>query len=293
MIEVISLHYGPVFKRVFSQLEVFQRFTSAVLGIPIKVDQVHTEYEYPKPVGFVRNRYDLFAEDIKQRIIVEIQQVKEEDFFDRFLYYHLISLVEQVKGFQAYCFDRTVYTIVVLTSIPEDQSVNFSYAQGDFNLVDECGKVVPVYPHRMIFLAPRLVNANTPPEIKDWLEFIKDSLDGKMDDSRYGEVLFQDMMEQMRRSTISPDELSAIKDEAAWELAKARFAAEGEAKGRAEGKAEGKAEGVALILTRQLMRRFGKLPKWAQARLDKADTVQLEAWAEAIFDAKSLKELLG
>lgn len=80
---------------------------------------MHTEYEYPEPIGFVRSRYDLFAEETEKRIIVEIQHVKEEDFFDRFLYYHLISLVEQVAGFEEYDFKRTVYTIVVLTSVPQ------------------------------------------------------------------------------------------------------------------------------------------------------------------------------
>lgn len=232
MIEVIPLKFGPIFKRIFSRPEVFCRFTSAVLGIPVKVEQVHTEYEYPKAIGYVRNRYDLFAEDVDQRIIVEIQHIKEEDFFDRFLYYHLISLVEQVKGFQAYCFDRTVYTIVVLTSIPEDKSINFSYAHGDFNLIDERGKTVAVYPHRMVFLAPRLVNEHTPPEIKQWLEFIEDSLDGKMNDTNYSEAMFQTMIQEMRRSAISPEELSAIKDEAAWDLAKARFVAEGKSEER-------------------------------------------------------------
>jgi len=107
---------------------VFCQFVKDVLDLDIQIDKVHTEYEYPKPIGFVRSKYDLFAEDVEQRIIVEIQQVKEEEFFDRFLYYHLISMVEQVRGFQEYAFDRTVYTIVVLTSIPRDDTIDFSCA---------------------------------------------------------------------------------------------------------------------------------------------------------------------
>ena len=99
MTEVIPLQSGVMFKHAFGQRDVFNQFASDILGIPINIDKVHTEYEYPKPVGFVRSKYDLFAEDIKQRIIVEIQHVKEDDFFDRFLYYHLISLVEQAGGF--------------------------------------------------------------------------------------------------------------------------------------------------------------------------------------------------
>ena len=85
MIDVIPLKYGTMFKRAFSQPAIFRQFVQDVLGIKLNIDIVHTEYEYPKPIGFVRSKYDLFAEDADQRIIVEIEQVKEEDFFDRFL----------------------------------------------------------------------------------------------------------------------------------------------------------------------------------------------------------------
>lgn len=226
LVDVIPLKFGPVFKRVFSKPEVFNSFASDVLGIPINIDKVHTEYEYPEPIGFVKSRYDLFAEDIEQRVIVEIQQVKEGDFFDRFLYHHIISIAEQVKGYKEYCFERTVYTIVVLTSVPEDKSVEFSFAHADLNLIDERNKIVPVYHHRLIFLVPRLVNENTPPAIKAWMEFIKDSLDGKMDEGCYIQDPFHSMLEEMRR-TINPDELTKIKDEAAWEQVKASAIDEG------------------------------------------------------------------
>jgi len=244
MIEVIPLKYGTMFKRVFSQPDVFNQFAKDILGIELNVSKVHTEYEYPEPIGFVRSKYDLFAEDTEQRIIVEIQHVKEEDFFDRFLYYHLISLVEQVGGFDEYGFDRTVYTIVVLTSIPRDGSINFSCAISDISPVDEWGNKVPVYPHRLVFLAPRKVNEKTPAGVRKWLDFIADSLDGKVEESNYNERLFQRMVEDIRKRTIDPDLLSEIKDEAAWELAKARFAREGREDGMEEGWKEGRKEGL-------------------------------------------------
>ena len=72
-------------------------------------------------------------------------------------------------------------------------------------------------------------------------------------------------------------------------------------RGKKEGLKEGKEEGEKLgrqkealaILTKQLRRRFGALPRWASARLRQADAEQLEAWAENIFDAKELTDLLG
>ncbi len=74
MIEVAPLKYGPVFKRAFSDPEIFSQFATDALDIPIDIARVHTEYEYPEPVGFVRSRYDLFGEDETRRVIVEIQQ---------------------------------------------------------------------------------------------------------------------------------------------------------------------------------------------------------------------------
>jgi hypothetical protein len=47
------------------------------------------------------------------------------------------------------------------------------------------------------------------------------------------------------------------------------------------------------VLKRQIIRKFGKLPKWAERQIDRADSAQLEAWAESIFDAATVKQLLG
>jgi len=214
--QVIPLKYGTMFKRAFSDPEVFTDFANDILGIQLNISEVHTEYEYPEPIGFVRSQYDLFAEDVEQRIIVEIQQVKEGDFFDRFLYYHLISLVEQVGGFKEYGFERTVYTIVVLTSVPRDGSMNFSCAISDMSPVTEHGKTLDVYPHRLLFLCPRQANDKTPPAIKKWLDFIADSLDGEMNAASYPESKWQKLLAAIQKKTIDPQLLSEIKDDQAW-----------------------------------------------------------------------------
>ena len=243
MVEVIPLKYGATFKRIFSQPDVFCQFVYDVLGITIHIDLVHTEYEYPEPIGFVKTKYDLFAEDEEQRIIVEIQNVKEEDFFDRFLYYHLISLAEQVKGYDVYRFDRTVYTIVVLTSVPRNQSVDFSVAVSDMNPISEFDRKVEIYPHRLIFLTPRLVSDRTPKGVKAWLELIADSLDRQVNETDYSSPLFQKIISDIKSTTISPEEASEIKDEAAWELAQERFAREAREDGFEEGRTEGHEQG--------------------------------------------------
>ncbi|MDM8528920.1 Rpn family recombination-promoting nuclease/putative transposase [Anaerolineales bacterium HSG24] len=232
MVKVIPLRYGTIFKRIFSQPKVFQAFAEDVLGLKLNITKVHTEYEYPKPIGFVKTAY---AEDEEQRVTVEIQHVKEGDFFDRFLYYHLISLAEQVKSYQDYSFAHAVYTIVVLTSVPRDGTINFSHGVSDMSPRTEFGNRVAVYPHRLIFLVPRLVNEQTPPAIREWLELILDSLDEEVQESAHPRPLFQEMIAAMRQTTISPEMLAEIKDDAAWERAKTRFRREGHASGLEEG----------------------------------------------------------
>ncbi len=238
-IEVAPLKYGAVFKQAFSQVEVFKQFVRDVLDIEINIDKVHTEYEYPKPVGFVRSKYDLFAEDVEKRIIVEVQHVKQEDFFDRFLYYHLVSLVEQIGNYQEYDFERTVYTIVVLTTVPRDGSVQFSCAISDMNPVDEHGKKHSIYPHRLIFLCPRLFNEQTPPKIKKWLELIEDSLDGKLEENDYSEQTFAAVLKMIYRQNIDRELLAQIKDETAWENVKRRQREEGFEEGIQQGVEQG------------------------------------------------------
>jgi len=61
------------------------------------------------------------------------------------------------------------------------------------------------------------------------------------------------------------------------------------AEGRSEGWTEGRTEGEAQMLRRQLTRRFGPLPEWANLRLQKADSAQLEMWADQVLEAKTLE----
>jgi hypothetical protein len=52
-------------------------------------------------------------------------------------------------------------------------------------------------------------------------------------------------------------------------------------------------EGEAKILVGLLTRRFGPLPKWAENRVNKAKSAQLEEWAYAVLNASNLTEVLG
>ncbi len=60
-----------------------------------------------------------------------------------------------------------------------------------------------------------------------------------------------------------------------------------------KGKEEGKEEGKKEVVRRQIERRFGPLPSWAEDRLNGISQNETDDLALRIFDAGSLTELLG
>ncbi|NJO18020.1 MAG: DUF4351 domain-containing protein [Thioploca sp.] len=66
---------------------------------------------------------------------------------------------------------------------------------------------------------------------------------------------------------------------------------QGEHKGFLEGERKGKLKGEALILQRQLTKRFGSLPQWAVEKIAQAQNEQLEQWSLQLLDAETLEEV--
>ena len=66
---------------------------------------------------------------------------------------------------------------------------------------------------------------------------------------------------------------------------------EGLEKGLKKGLEKGLAQGEALLLQRQLARRFGPLPSDVIAKLGTATTEQLERWGDRVLDAASLEDV--
>jgi hypothetical protein len=56
---------------------------------------------------------------------------------------------------------------------------------------------------------------------------------------------------------------------------------------------EAKREGEQEILLRVLLKRFGSLPDWAQARVKDAQMPQLEQWSERLLETDSLHAVFG
>jgi len=63
-------------------------------------------------------------------------------------------------------------------------------------------------------------------------------------------------------------------------------------RGLQEGKLEGKLEGERKVLRRQIEKRFGPIPSWAEEQLASPSAAELEDLIVRVLDAGSLEDLL-
>jgi hypothetical protein len=169
------------FKKAFTDRIVFKAFVKDILGIEVDPDTIETEKRYGPKMGDIDFRYDIFAEDIQRRVIVEIQQIEYDYHFDRFLLYHLQAITEQQRSSTDYTIGKTVYTIVVMTA-PYKMNKKTGEFYHDEVLISSLnprnlkGIVRPVYNHELIFLNPNYKGADTPVNYRDWLDLIYESI---------------------------------------------------------------------------------------------------------------------
>ncbi|MEZ4294562.1 MAG: hypothetical protein R3B70_06275 [Polyangiaceae bacterium] len=202
------------------------------------------EKAFSPPVGKVDVRFDLYGEDVEHRVIVELQHVREQDAFSRFHYYHLIAQIQQVASSKDYAIGRTVYTIVVLTRLPNEERLRFDMASQSSDLVTHDGRALGLFQHRIVFVNSRAVSPSTPPAVRAWLELFEDSLDQQIDESAFPEPVFRRVIDTIQESHLSPEDLYRLKEETSWEDSKNASFREGKQEGEAKGRAEGKAEGL-------------------------------------------------
>jgi hypothetical protein len=202
MKQVASLQYGVIFKKAFSQPDIFTAFVKAVLGIDIEIEKVDTEKSFRPAIGNVDSRFDLFAQDEKNRIIVDIQHEKKDSHYDRFLHYHCAAILEQMpKGELSYRPKLKVFTIVVLTSNDKYEKDVLTI---DFDPKDLNGKGINEIPHKVIYLCPKFVNENTPIAYREWMSAIADTLDGQVEETDYHNAMIQKIFSSIAEDGLTP-----------------------------------------------------------------------------------------
>jgi len=236
MKEVASLRYGVIFKKAFSVPEVFKAFVRDFLNIELKIDHVETEKSFSPPPGKIDTRFDLFAEDKENRVIVDIQHIRYPDHYHRFLYYHCAAMMEMIADSKSYEPDTKVFTLVVLTSGDRHKK---DIGITSFDPVDLTGRPYGEIPHKIMYICPKYVNEKTPEPYREWMLAIEDSLDGLVDESAYKHPTIRKIFGLIEKDLITPKEYAVMKDEYGYrQLMDKEYE-----KGRDEGLKEGVEEG--------------------------------------------------
>lgn len=210
MKSVASLRYGVVFKKAFSQPDIFQAFAEAILGMKLHIEHVETEKSFEQAIGNVDTTFDLFAEDKVNRLIIDIQHQRYPDHYHRFLHYHCAALLEQAVSARDYRPALTVYTIVVLTSGDKHRR---DMSLIDFDPKDRHGIPLGEIKHKVIYLCPKYHNEETPAAWREWLQAIDDSLDEQVDESQYKNACIQKVIDLIEQDSLTPKERADMKDE--------------------------------------------------------------------------------
>jgi hypothetical protein len=237
MIEVASLRYGVIFKKAFCQPHIFSAFATAFTGIDIEIDEVETEKSFSPVIGNVDSRFDLFAEDKKNRVIIDIQHRRYDDHYDRFLHYHCAALLEQAVSHANYKPKMQVVTIVVLTSGDQHQT---DLSITDFEPKKLDGTGMGETQHKIIYLCPKYVSEHTPEPYREWLRAIDDSLDEQVEETNFHNQFIQEIFTLIKKDTTTPQEYARMKQQYSDE----KYIYDQKQAARDEGIQEGIAKGI-------------------------------------------------
>ena len=123
----------------------------------------------------------------------------------------MIALIEQIKNCVNYKPNMNVYTIVVLTSGDKHKKDILIH---DFRPQDLKGNYINETPHKIIYLAPKYLNDKTPKQYQKWLQIIKDSLTGLIDEDNYeNDKITNDIFTAIKDDNINPTDAFKIIDE--------------------------------------------------------------------------------
>ena len=173
-----------IFKKAFTDKEVFQQFVKDLFGVDIIVDKIETEKKFEPSVANIDFKLDIYAETTDHRFVIEIQKIDYDYNFNRFLNYFISLLIEQQKKAKKYAIPQTVLGVVVLTRPYKinqltGDPIQESVLSIDFdprNLKDER---IKLWNHQLLFLNPnpKYKNEETPKQYQDWLDLFSVSID--------------------------------------------------------------------------------------------------------------------
>jgi hypothetical protein len=286
----MPLRYGTPFRKAFSDPEIFSAFVRDVTGVEFEFTRIEQEKGFPPPVGRIDIRFDLYGEDIKRRAIVELHHAREAEAFSRIHDRNLVAQIEQITSHKDYIAERTVYTIVVLTRLPEDEELRFKPGSESKDIVTHDGRPLGLFNHRIIIVNPHAVTSTTPPALRKWLELLLDSQDHCIDESTYPDPLFRRVIDAIQERLLSGKERYWYREEAIWEETKTTDRKEGRDEGLKEAREELFKDGLKEGLRKRVVDICDilgiTLDDFNKAQLESLDVEALEALRERIKKEK-------
>ncbi len=176
-----------IFKRAFTDKEVFQQFIKDLFDVDVKVGKIETEKKFTPPIANIDIKLDLFAETEDHRFIIEIQKIDYDYNFNRFLNYFMTVLLEQQRQGEKYDVPQTVLGVVVITRpyiIDQltGEPIKENVMSIDFDPRSIKDERIHIFNHKLLFLNPhpKYANADTPKSIKNWLDLFRLSINNNM-----------------------------------------------------------------------------------------------------------------
>ncbi len=186
-IMLAPLDNETIFKKAFTDQEVFQQFIKDLFDVDVTVGRIETEKKFDPPVAGIDIKLDLYAETKDHRFVIEIQKIDYDYNFNRFLNYFITVLLEQQRKGSKYKIPQTVLGVVFLTSPYKidkltGEPIKENIMSIDFdprNLKDER---IHIFNHKLLFLNPHpnYIKPDTPKNIRDWLDLFRLSINNKM-----------------------------------------------------------------------------------------------------------------
>lgn len=249
-----SLDNEVIFKKAFTDMFVFKSFVKDVLGIEIEVDKIETEKKFDPKIGYVDFELDIYAESVDKRVCIEIQRVEYDHHFDRFLNYFLMLIAEQQKSAKEYTIDQTVYMIVVLTQKytireKDGKPIKDELLFININPRNIRNEIRDLYGHQFVCLNPNHPDEDTPPQIRDWLNLIYQSIHHSADPIlNTDNAGVKKAAEIISFENLTPEERAESKKKEATKITIAKMEQNARDEGYAEAEAKAEAEKVQMKL---------------------------------------------
>jgi hypothetical protein len=216
IIQVNSLESGTVFKKGFSDIDIFMAMVKDFTGVKIKIDEVENEKAFIEPVGKVKTEFDLFAEDKENRTIVEAQHANYSDNFERFYYYHQVATVETITSSKNDAFPKTVFTLVFFTdrySPAPNKNILVHDAEIRYLMNGEVIKGVFPRKHKLFFIFTKEPESDLdiPEECREWIRAIHETLSESAYPEDYNNPQIKRLFERISKDKTTPEEYAKMK----------------------------------------------------------------------------------